>query len=46
MTTTIVDICVISGALAWPEGTYGIPMAESGCPHAENFEWLTGELLQ
>ena len=26
----------------WPRGTYGLPMAMSGCPGSDGFDWKTG----
>ena len=31
---------------SWPKGTYGIPMADSGCPEDRNFRWETGSYVQ
>ena len=28
--------------LAWPKGTYGLPMAKNGCPSGTNFRWHEG----
>jgi len=28
--------------LTWPEGTYGLPKANVGCPLSTNFKWATG----
>ncbi|XP_068677018.1 uncharacterized protein [Montipora foliosa] len=35
-----------SGSTRWPSGSYGLPKALSGCPYADDFEWLTGRIYQ
>ena len=30
----------------WPQGTYGLPMADTGCPGDPNFTWRTGYRYQ
>ncbi|XP_074612298.1 uncharacterized protein LOC141866665 isoform X6 [Acropora palmata] len=35
-----------AGSTRWPAGSYGLPRAKSGCPHADGFEWLIGRRYQ
>ena len=37
--------CMVSGVDCWPEGTYGLPMTDSGCPISENLYWNHGKYV-
>ena len=37
---------VVSHAVQWPAGKYGLPMAKSGCPNSNGFSWETGYIYQ
>ena len=37
---------VLADCEAWPEGLYGLPMPNTGCPHSDDVSFQTGEYLQ
>jgi len=42
---SLLNLLLFEGVVAWPEGTYGLPMPQSGCPNAE-FTWQEGSRTQ
>ena len=34
-----------SAVISWPEGQYGLPMTEFGCPDTDNLRWSRGKFL-
>nr|XP_006817987.1 PREDICTED: uncharacterized protein LOC100374173 [Saccoglossus kowalevskii] len=37
---------IVQTPLTWPEGSYGLPLAVSGCPVGAGFEWARGSRFQ
>lgn len=46
LSVTLLLLVVQGTSLNWPDGKYGLPMADKGCPEADGFNWVEGSRLQ